>query len=79
MYCLFEMIWVRDLHQLIDLPESADKIEKFLIESNKKTIGKNLNESILNDTYSVFVERYDNENGGFVTITSTFFKISIHS
>ena len=50
-----------------ELIESADKIEKFLIESNKKTIGNNLNESILNDTYSVFVERYDNENGGFGT------------
>ena len=48
-----------------ELIESADKIEKFLIESNKKTIGNNLNESILDDTYSVFVERYDNENGGF--------------
>ena len=48
-----------------ELIESANKIEKFLIESNKKTIGNNLNESILDDTYSVFVERYDNENGGF--------------
>ena len=56
--------WITKRNELI---ESADKIEKFLIESNKKTIGNNLNESILNDTYSVFVERYDNENGGFGT------------
>ena len=38
---------------------SANQINKYLIDSNKKELGDQLEESILVDTYSQFVNRYD--------------------
>ena len=48
-----------------DLVKSANQINKYLIESNKKELGDELENSILTDTYSQFVNRYDENNGGF--------------
>ena len=44
---------------------SANQINKYLIDSNKKELGDQLEESILVDTYSQFVNRYDDKYGGF--------------
>ena len=48
-----------------DLILSANQINKYLIDSNKKELGDQLEESILVDTYSQFVNRYDDKHGGF--------------
>ena len=48
-----------------DLVLSANQINKYLIDSNKKELGDQLEESILVDTYSQFVNRYDDKYGGF--------------
>ena len=48
-----------------DLVLSANQINKYLIDSNKKGLGDQLEESILVDTYSQFVNRYDDKHGGF--------------
>ena len=48
-----------------DLVLSASQINKYLIDSNKKELGDQLEESILVDTYSQFVNRYDDKHGGF--------------
>ena len=48
-----------------DLVLSASQINKYLIDSNKKELGDQLEESILVDTYSQFVNRYDDKYGGF--------------
>ena len=48
-----------------DLLESANRIEKYLIESNNKNIGEKLNKTILNDAYSAFVQNFDKDYGGF--------------
>ena len=48
-----------------DLVLSANQINKYLIDSNKKELGDQLEESILVDTYSQFVNRYDDKHGGF--------------
>ena len=50
-----------------ELVESAQKINTFLQNSNKKQKGNRLDESILGDTYSQFVNRYDKIHGGFGT------------
>nr|MCS5640230.1 thioredoxin domain-containing protein [Candidatus Neomarinimicrobiota bacterium] len=50
-----------------ELVESAQKINTFLQNSNKKQKGNRLDESILGDTYAQFVNRYDNIHGGFGT------------
>ena len=50
-----------------ELVKSANKIHKFLISSNKKQLGDALDESILQNTYSQFVNRYDKNHGGFGT------------
>ena len=48
-----------------DLLESANRIEKYLIESNNKNIGEKLNKTILDDTHSAFVQNFDKDHGGF--------------
>jgi len=48
-----------------DLVLSANQINKYLIDSNKKGLGDQLEESILVDTYSQFVNLYDDKHGGF--------------
>jgi len=48
-----------------DLVLSANQINKYLIDSNKKELGDQLEESILVDTYSQFVNLYDDKHGGF--------------
>nr|MCS5615420.1 DUF255 domain-containing protein [Candidatus Neomarinimicrobiota bacterium] len=50
-----------------ELVKSANKIHEFLISSNTKRLGDALNESILQDTYSQFVNQFDKDNGGFGT------------
>ena len=50
-----------------ELVHSANRINEFLQNSNKKELGKALGESILNDTYSQFDSRYDKVHGGFGT------------
>ena len=50
-----------------ELVKSANKIHEFLISSNKKQLGDALDESILQNTYSQFVNRYDKNHGGFGT------------
>ena len=50
-----------------ELVKSANKIHEFLISSNTKKLGDALNESILQDTYSQFVNQFDKDNGGFGT------------
>ena len=50
-----------------ELVESAQKINTFLQNSNKKQKGNRLDESILGDTYAQFVNRYDKIHGGFGT------------
>ena len=50
-----------------ELVESAQKINTFLQNSNKKQKGNSLDESILGDTYAQFVNRYDKIHGGFGT------------
>jgi len=50
-----------------ELVKSANKIHEFLISSNTKKLGDALNESILQDTYSQFVNQFDKDHGGFAT------------
>ena len=50
-----------------ELVKSANKIHEFLISSNTKKLGDALNESILQDTYSQFVNQFDKDHGGFGT------------
>ena len=50
-----------------ELIESAKKVNSFLIASNIKKKGKDLDSSILESAYKQFVIRYDKTNGGFGT------------
>ena len=48
-----------------DLIQSANQIKKYLIDSNNKEIGDQLNQTILTNTNSQFINRYDKTHGGF--------------
>ncbi len=50
-----------------ELVQSAQKVNEFLQNSNQKKQGEELDESILTDTFSQFVNRYDKIHGGFST------------
>ena len=44
---------------------SAKKINSFLLKSNKKEVGKDLDQTILENAYAQFISKYDKINGGF--------------
>ena len=46
---------------------SAKKVNSFLLKSNKKVIGNDLDQSILDNAYAQFISNYDKINGGFST------------
>ena len=48
-----------------ELIVSAKKINSFLLKSNKKEIGKDLDQTILENAYAQFISKYDKINGGF--------------
>lgn len=48
-----------------EVTTSMDRIKKYLQDSNRKTSIGELNENILRDTYTHFMNRYDHVNGGF--------------
>jgi hypothetical protein len=50
-----------------ELVQSAEKINEYLVKSNTKELGTPLSKSILKETYSQFVNRYDKNHGGFGT------------
>ncbi|MDP6991527.1 MAG: thioredoxin domain-containing protein, partial [Candidatus Marinimicrobia bacterium] len=50
-----------------ELVLSAQKVNEFLQNSNQKTQGDELDVTILTDTFSQFVNRYDKVHGGFGT------------
>ena len=50
-----------------DLLISAKKVNSFLMESNKKEIGEDIDQSVLENAYAQFVSKYDKINGGFST------------
>ena len=54
--------WVNKKGELI---QSANQIKKYLIDSNNKEIGDQLNQTILTNTNSQFINRYDKTHGGF--------------
>jgi len=56
--------WVNKKNELI---QSANQIKKYLIDSNNKELGGPLNQSILTNTNSQFINRYDKTHGGFGT------------
>lgn len=50
-----------------ELVQSAQKVNEFLRNSNEKDQGEELEESILTDAFSQFVNQYDQVHGGFGT------------
>ena len=56
--------WVNKKDELI---QSANQIKKYLIDSNNKELGDKLNQTILTNTNSQFINRYDKTHGGFGT------------
>ena len=56
--------WVNKKDELI---QSANQIKKYLIDSNNKELGDQLNQTILTTTNSQFINRYDKTHGGFGT------------
>jgi len=50
-----------------ELVQSAEKINEYLVKSNTKELGTPLSKTILKETYSQFVNRYDKKHGGFGT------------
>ncbi len=54
--------WVNKKNELI---QSANQIKKYLIDSNNKELGDQLNQTILTTTNSQFINRYDKTHGGF--------------
>ena len=56
--------WVNKKDELI---QSANQIKKYLIDSNNKELGDQLNQKILTNTNSQFINRYDKTHGGFGT------------
>ena len=50
-----------------ELIVSAKKVNSFLIKSNKKLTGADLDQTILENAYAQFVSKYDKINGGFGT------------
>ena len=56
--------WVNKKDELI---QSANQIKKYLIDSNNKELGDQLNQTILTNTNSQFINRYDKTHGGFGT------------
>ena len=56
--------WINKKDELI---QSANQIKKYLIDSNNKELGDQLNQTILTTTNSQFINRYDKTHGGFGT------------
>jgi uncharacterized protein YyaL (SSP411 family) len=56
--------WLNKKDELI---QSANQIKKYLIDSNNKELGDQLNQTILTTTNSQFINRYDKTHGGFGT------------
>ena len=54
--------WINKRDELI---QSANQIKKYLIDSNIKKVGGQLNQTILSNTNSQFINRYDKIHGGF--------------
>jgi len=54
--------WLNKKDELI---QSANQIKKYLIDSNNKELGDQLNQTILTTTNSQFINRYDKTHGGF--------------
>ena len=54
--------WLNKKDELI---QSANQIKKYLIDSNNKELGDQLNQTILTTTNSQFINRYDETHGGF--------------
>ena len=54
--------WTNKRDELI---QSANQIKKYLIDSNIKKVGGQLNQTILSNTNSQFINRYDKIHGGF--------------
>ena len=54
--------WINKKDELI---QSANQIKKYLIDSNNKELGDQLNQTILTTTNSQFINRYDKTHGGF--------------
>ena len=46
---------------------SAEKVNSFLLQSNKKVIGETLDQTVLENAYAQFISKYDKINGGFGT------------
>ena len=56
--------WLNKKDELI---QSANQIKKYLIDSNNKELGDQLNQTILTNTNSQFINRYHKTHGGFGT------------
>ena len=54
--------WLNKKDELI---QSANQIKKYLIDSNNKELGDQLNQTILTTTNSQFINRFDKTHGGF--------------
>ena len=50
-----------------ELIASAEKVNSFLLQSNKKVIGGTLDQTVLENAYAQFISKYDKINGGFGT------------
>ena len=50
-----------------ELITSAEKVNSFLLQSNKKVIGETLDQTVLENAYAQFISKYDKINGGFGT------------
>ena len=50
-----------------ELISSAEKVNSFLLQSNKKVIGETLDQTVLENAYAQFISKYDKINGGFGT------------
>ena len=50
-----------------ELIASAEKVNSFLLQSNKKVIGETLDQTVLENAYAQFISKYDKINGGFGT------------
>ena len=48
-----------------DIQKTIKQVNEYLISSNKTASGKSLEKDVIHNAYENFVERYDNENGGF--------------
>ncbi len=48
-----------------EIYQSVDQIKSYLVSSNARELGDNINPEILDTTYEEFAERFDKEMGGF--------------